>query len=148
MIRDAWNPDPAVLAGAVVALALYAQASVRLRRRGRRAHPFLFATGVAVGALAVVSPLDAVAEDQLLSAHMAQHLLLGDVAPILIVLGLRGPVSFFLLPALALRLAMRGAMLAWPLPIRPVILRTRGRGCKTHCRRGARGGLYVLANQP
>ena len=110
MIRDAWSPDPAVLAGAVVALALYAQAWVRLRRRGRRAHPFLFATGVAVGALAVVSPLDAVAEDQL-SAHMAQHLLLGDVAPLLIVLGLRGPVSFFLLPPRALRLAMRSAVL-------------------------------------
>jgi putative membrane protein len=98
VIRDEWNLDPAVLAGAAVALALYAQAWLRLRTRGRRAHPLLFAAGVAVGALAVVSPLDALAEDKLLSAHMAQHLLIGDVAPLLLVLGLRGPVSFFLLP--------------------------------------------------
>jgi len=111
VIRNEWNPDPAVLASAVVALALYAQAWVRLRRRGRRAHPLLFAAGVVAGTLAVVSPLDAVAEDQLLSAHMAQHLLVGDLAPLLIVLGLRGPVSFFLLPPQALRLTMRSRAL-------------------------------------
>lgn len=103
MIRDEWNVDPAVVAAASVALALYVQAWIRLRQRGRRTHLLLFATGVVVGTLAVVSPLDALAEDQLLTAHMAQHLLLGDVAPLLIVLGLRGPVAFFLLPPSVLR---------------------------------------------
>jgi putative membrane protein len=103
VIRDTRSLDPVVLAGAGVAVALYAQAWLRLRRRHRRAHPLLFAAGVVVAVLAVVSPLDAVAEDQLLSAHMAQHLLLGDVAPLLLVLGLRGPVALFLLPRLALR---------------------------------------------
>lgn len=111
MIRDEWSFDPAVLATAAVALVLYAQAWLRLRRRGRSAHPLLFAAGVAAGALAVVSPLDAIAEDQLLSAHMAQHLLIGDGAALLIVLGLRGPVSFFLLPPPVLRLAMRSRTL-------------------------------------
>jgi putative membrane protein len=107
--RDTWNADPVVLAGAGVALALYAQAWLRLRRRSRRARPLLFATGIAAGTFAVVSPLDVVAEDQLLSAHMAQHLLLGDLAPLLIVLGLRGPVAFFLLPPPALRPLARAA---------------------------------------
>src|SRR5205085_4406102 len=102
---------PVVLAGAGIALALYAQAWLRLRRRERASHPLLFAAGVVGGVLAVVSPLDAVAEDQLLSAHMAQHLLLGDLAPLLIVLGLRGPVSFFLLPPKALRLTMQSSVL-------------------------------------
>ena len=112
MIRNEWSLDPAVLAGAAVALALYAQAFVRLRRRGRTgdasvAKALLFAAGVAAGTLAVVSPLDALAEDTLLSAHMAQHLLLGDLAPLLIVLGLRGPISFFLLPPSVLRALAR-----------------------------------------
>ena len=109
MIRNEWRFDPVVLAGAAVALALYAQAWLRLRRRERRAHPLLFAAGVAVAVLAIVSPLDAVAENQLLSAHMAQHLLLGDLAPLLVVLALRGPVAFFLLPPSALRPLARAA---------------------------------------
>jgi putative membrane protein len=50
-----------------------------------------------------VSPLDPLADDTLLSAHMAQHLLIGDVAPLLLVLGLRGPIAFFLLPCTVLR---------------------------------------------
>jgi cytochrome c oxidase assembly factor CtaG len=103
VIRNDWSLDPVVLAGAAVALALYAQAWVRLRRRRRPAHPLLFAAGVAVGTLAVVSPLDPLAEDKLVSAHMAQHLLIGDLAPLLLVLGLRGPVAFFLLPPRVLR---------------------------------------------
>jgi putative membrane protein len=108
VIRNEWSPEPVVLAGAALALALYAQAFVRLRRRGRTrdasvAKALLFAAGVAAGTLAVVSPLDGVAEDTLLSAHMAQHLLIGDLAPLLIVLGLRGPISFFLLPPSVLR---------------------------------------------
>ena len=111
MIRNEWRVDPVVLAGAGIALALYAQAWLRLRRRARGSHPLLFAAGIAIGVLAVVSPLDALAEDKLLSAHMAQHLLIGDLAPLLIVLGLRGPVSFFLLPAPVLRPLARARLL-------------------------------------
>jgi len=108
VIRNEWSLDPVVLAGAAVAIALYAQAFLRLRRRGRTTDAsvtkaLLFTAGVALGVLAVVSPLDFVAEHQLLSAHMAQHLLIGDLAPLLIVLGLRGPISFFLLPPPVLR---------------------------------------------
>ena len=92
---------------AAVAIALYAQGFVRLRRRsGPRAglrNAACFAAGVAVSVLAVVSPVDAVGEDQLLAAHMLQHLLLGDVGPLLLVLGVRGPIGVFLLPAPILR---------------------------------------------
>src|SRR5262249_12347589 len=91
--RRALDALPLVL-GAVAA-ALYAQAYVRLRRRTGAAHArpvlaALFAAGLLLSVLALVSPLDAIGEDQLLSAHMLQHLLLGDLGPLLIVLGLVG----------------------------------------------------------
>lgn len=105
MVPRAWSLDPLALALAGLTLALYAQAFVRLRRRGRADLPnaLLFVAGVAAGTLAVVSPLDELAEETLLSAHMTQHLLLGDLAPLLIVLGLRGAIAFFLLPPPVLR---------------------------------------------
>lgn len=107
MIPRTWSWDPVALASAGVAVALYAQAFARLRRRNPRLAPvgqaLLFLAGAAVAVLAVVSPLDKLAEETLLSAHMAQHLLIGDLAPLLLVLGVRGPICFFLLPAPVLR---------------------------------------------
>lgn len=108
MIPRTWSVDPVALVAAGLALSLYAQAFVRLRRRGRRenanvAGALLFVGGIAAGTLAIVSPLDQLAEETLLSAHMLQHLLVGDVAPLLIVLGARGPIAFFLLPPPVLR---------------------------------------------
>jgi putative membrane protein len=50
-----------------------------------------FALGVAVVASVQLPPLDGLA-DRLLVAHMAQHVVLGDIASVLIVLGLTGPV--------------------------------------------------------
>jgi putative membrane protein len=105
----AWEAAPAVIAASLVALVLFGQAFARLRRRGRADHaPWsraaLFAAGVAVGALALLSPLDAVGEEYLLSGHMLQHVLIGDVAPALVVLALRGPLVFFLLPPAVLRI--------------------------------------------
>jgi cytochrome c oxidase assembly factor CtaG len=104
----AWDPEPAVLAASILAIALFGRGWLVLRRRGRRDHagwthagPFLL--GVAVLALALVSPLDAAGDDYLLSAHMLQHVLIGDLAPALLVLGVRGPLSLFLLPASILR---------------------------------------------
>jgi len=102
-----WQLQPLPLAGAALALTLYAKGWVRLRRRrslhARRAFALEYGAGVLVATLAVVSPLDPLGEQRLLTAHMAQHLLLGDIAPLLIVAGLRGPMGFFLLPAGALR---------------------------------------------
>jgi len=45
----------------------------------------------------LVSPLGGLAEE-LLSAHMLQHVLIGDLAPALAMLALRGPLAFFILP--------------------------------------------------
>jgi putative membrane protein len=50
-----------------------------------------FATGLVVLALALGPPIDKWS-DQLLVAHMAEHLLIGDIAALLLVLGLTGPV--------------------------------------------------------
>jgi len=92
-----------VVAAAVAAL-LFAQGAVRLRRRGRADlagwdRAALFGLGLALTLVALVSPLDEVADDKLLSAHMGQHVLIGDAAPALLVLALRGPLLVFLLPA-------------------------------------------------
>jgi len=108
VIPHTWSADPVALVAAGLAVSLYAQAFVRLRRRGRAenatvAGALLFVGGLAAGTLAVVSPLDELAEETLVSAHMLQHLLIGDVAPLLIVLGVRGPIAFFLLPPPVLR---------------------------------------------
>jgi putative membrane protein len=48
--------------------------------------------------VALLSPLDELGETDLLSAHMGQHLLIGDLAAPFLVLGLRSPVYAFLLP--------------------------------------------------
>src|SRR5262249_61503211 len=103
-VRDDWPAAPAVLVAAAVAAALFAQAFIRLRRRGRSDHApwtraLLFAAGLALAILPLVSPLDAAGDQYLLSAHMLQHVLIGDAAPLLLVLAVRGPLVFFLLPA-------------------------------------------------
>jgi putative copper resistance protein D len=71
-----------------------------LRTRGYRvpvAQQVWWWAGVALQAVALVGPLDDLA-DQLISAHMAQHLLLADVAVPFLLAGVRTPVLVFLLP--------------------------------------------------
>lgn len=102
-----WETPPAVLVGAALALVLFAQAFVRVRRRRAGHAPWhravLFAAGLALLVLPLVSPLDHVAEEELLSAHMLQHVLIGDAAVALLVVAVRGPLLFFLLPPPLLR---------------------------------------------
>jgi cytochrome c oxidase assembly factor CtaG len=92
-----------VVAAAVAAL-LFLQAVVRLRRRGRADlagwdRIVLFGLGLGVSLFALVGPLDRLADEKLLSAHMGQHVLIGDLAPALMVTALRGPLLVFFLPA-------------------------------------------------
>src|SRR4051794_5869571 len=47
-----------------------------------------FVASLVVILVALVSPLDGLGEDYLFSAHMVQHLLLGDLAPLLLLLAL------------------------------------------------------------
>ena len=89
---------------AAVAALLFAQGAVRLRRR-RRAdvagwdRAALFGLGLAVTVAALVGPLDRLAETKYLSVHMLQHVLIGDLAPALMIVAMRGPLLVFLLPA-------------------------------------------------
>ncbi|HEX5246214.1 MAG TPA: cytochrome c oxidase assembly protein [Gaiellaceae bacterium] len=99
---------------AAVAALLLAQGVVRLRRRGRADiagwdRVALFGLGLAVTIAALVGPLDRLAEDKYLSVHMLQHVLIGDLAPALMVVAVRGPLLVFLLPAQVLAPLARSA---------------------------------------
>jgi cytochrome c oxidase assembly factor CtaG len=91
------------LIAAALAALLFAQAVVRLRRRGRPDlagwdRVALFAAGLGVTVFALVGPLDRLADEKLLAAHMGQHVLIGDLGPALMILAVRGPLLVFLLP--------------------------------------------------
>ena len=113
-----------IIAAAVVAL-LFAQAVVRLRRRGRADRASwdriaLFALVLGVTLFALVGPLDRLADDELLSAHMGQHVLIGDLGPALMIAAARGPLLVFLLPAAVLApLARSGGVRALGTLLRP-----------------------------
>jgi cytochrome c oxidase assembly factor CtaG len=103
-----WSADPGPLIAAATAVALFTQGFIRLRRRGRRDHaswdrPLLFGLGVAVSVIPLVSPIDPLSDDYLLSVHMLEHVLLGDAGPALMVCAVRGPLLVFLLPGFLLR---------------------------------------------
>jgi cytochrome c oxidase assembly factor CtaG len=90
---------------------------VRSRTLARRGQPVplarqaCFGAGIALLVLAVSPPLDAAA-DQRLVAHMGEHLIIGDVAPLLIVLGLTGPL---LAPLLRMPGVWRARRLSHPV---------------------------------
>jgi cytochrome c oxidase assembly factor CtaG len=99
---------------AALAALLFAQAALRLRRRGRGDlagwdRVALFALGLGLTLVALVGPLDRIAEEKLLAAHMGQHVLIGDAAPALLTLAVRGPLLVFLLPAPVLAPLARNA---------------------------------------
>jgi cytochrome c oxidase assembly factor CtaG len=89
----------------------------RCRTLAREARPvptwrrFCFASGLIVLAIALSPPLGTLA-DQLLVAHMAEHLLIGDIASLLIVLGFTGPL---LAPLLRNKLVAKLRVLTHPV---------------------------------
>src|SRR3954447_7233178 len=96
--------DPGVLVSLAVAEALYLRAVAVLRGRGvavPRGQQALWHVGMALWLIGFVSPVDAWGAD-LLSAHMAQHLLIADLAAPFLLAGMRNPVLAFLLPRPAL----------------------------------------------
>lgn len=115
-----WTLDPLQLAPIALIAVAY---GVRARTLARRGHAVpgwrlaLFAFGIVLLVVAIASPLAAVAEEELFSFHMAQHLLLGDLAPLCLLAGLTGPV---LRPLLALPGVMRLRVLANPLVALPI----------------------------
>jgi putative membrane protein len=127
-VSSPWQLDPAVAALALTACALFLQGWLRLRRRGRPEHASvwrlcLFGLGVAAAVLPLVSPLDALSDHYLLSAHMLEHVLLADVSPALLVLAVRGPLTVFLLPPAILRPLAHSARLRQVLAVvlRPAV---------------------------
>jgi len=101
---SAWDPAPLILGGAGLTLMLFLRGFLRLRRLGRTDHAgwsrlVVFLLALTLGTLALVSPLDRVGDSYLLSGHMLQHVVIGDAAPALALVALRGPLLFFLFPA-------------------------------------------------
>jgi cytochrome c oxidase assembly factor CtaG len=94
--------EPLQLIPVAVVAALYALRARTLALRGRPVpawRQLSFASGMLLILVALVSPLAAL-DDELVWVHMAQHLVLSDLAALLIVLGLTGPL---LQPLLATR---------------------------------------------
>jgi len=87
-----WSFEPSVLIGVAVLGLVYVQ-GWRRARAPREPHPpgfgrlALFAGGLLAILVALVSPLDSLG-GQLMVMHMVQHMLLLDLAPILLILGL------------------------------------------------------------
>jgi cytochrome c oxidase assembly factor CtaG len=120
---------PFALAGALLGLlelvpllaaaALYVKRSATLAAKGRPVplwRQICFAAGLLTIFAAIASPIDYVAEE-LVIAHMIEHLMIGDLASLLLVLGLTGPL---LQPILAIDLFDRLKILAHPLVAFPL----------------------------
>ena len=107
-LSASWEAPPAVLIGAALALLLFAQAFVRLRRRRAEHAPWTPGRALrgrprAAGRCRSSLRSTHAGDERLLSAHMLQHVLIGDAAPALLVVAVRGPLLFFLLPPPLLR---------------------------------------------
>jgi putative membrane protein len=98
---------------------LYAKRSLTLAQKDRPVplwRQLCFAAGLLTILVAQVSPIAHLGEE-LVIAHMVEHLLLGDIATLLLVLGLTGPL---LQPILAIRFLDRLRILAHPLVALPL----------------------------
>lgn len=96
--------NPAVIGLLGLAAFLYLRAVRVLAARGYRVprgQQACWWSGLALMSVALVGPPDALSDD-LMSAHMAQHLLIADLGAPLVLFGLRTPVLVFYLPRFAL----------------------------------------------
>jgi putative membrane protein len=93
-----------ILLSLAVAEGLYVRALRILRGRGvgvPRGQVVLWHLGIALWLIAFLSPIDSLGSE-LLSAHMAEHLMIADLGAPLLLAGMRSPVLFFLIPRPAL----------------------------------------------
>jgi len=102
-----WRLDPSILLG-ILSLAVVYALGVALPRRARAEQIISFFLGLLVLFTALESPLDTLGDTYLLSAHMAQHLLLVLVVPPLL---LYGTPEWALRPVLDLPVV--GAVARW-----------------------------------
>jgi cytochrome c oxidase assembly factor CtaG len=157
----AWSFDPGVLVVVAALAALYISAWRRARAPGEPHRPgfgrlALFTAGLVAILVALVSPVDKLGE-QLLMMHMVQHVLLLDIVPILLILGLTkgvlrpvtrrvttverraGPLAH---PAVAV-LAYAGFMWLWHVPaMYDAALNHSGVHVLEHLCFALAGGLY------
>lgn len=108
-----WSFDPLLWVVLIAAATWYVLMLRGVRRiTGETVGPghwLFYWSGLAVLLLALGSPLDAIGDRYLLWAHMVQHVLVADIAPPLLILGVRAPVLPLGMPRAALRrLAHRG----------------------------------------
>ena len=103
----------------LIAAALYAKRAATLAERGRPVplwRQICFAIGLLLIVVVLVTPISDVA-DELVIAHMIEHLLIGDIASLFIVLGLTGPL---LQPILSTKPLGELRVLAHPLVALPL----------------------------
>ena len=115
-----WTFDPLQLASLALLGFLYFRRVRTLAERGtpvERGRVWCFSGGLASLFFVLASPVDALGEEQFLFMHMIQHIVIGDLAPLLIVAGLTGPI---LRPVLALRYIGRLRVLGHPLIALPL----------------------------
>lgn len=115
-----WQIEPIQVAPALLLAFAYWRRVRTLAAKGRPVRArrrVAFYAGIAMILIALVSPIDYLGEERLLWVHMVQHLLLGDIAALLLVLGLTGPI---LRPVLALRPVRSFRVLAHPLVALPL----------------------------
>jgi putative membrane protein len=130
-----WHNEPFLTGGLILAGWLYAILTGPLRARLSPGSPYprgrayAFYSALVLFYLAVGSPLDQVAERFLLTAHMAQHLVIMYPVPLLILLGLpawmidpllsrpvlRAPLNLLLNPV-ACALVSTGVISVWHAP--------------------------------
>jgi cytochrome c oxidase assembly factor CtaG len=98
----AWSFQPVIIGGGLASIAFFLHGWSRLHRRRNDLAPWtripLFVAGVVIAVLAIVSPIDAIGESYLQSAHMLQHVLIADLGIALAVVAIRGPLTVFFLP--------------------------------------------------
>jgi putative membrane protein len=92
-----WSFQPLTILALLAAAYVYARVYRRAASRATTSRPgpghwLPYGAGLLTIAVALCSPLDPIGDSYLLSAHMIQHVLLSDIAPALLVLGLRAPV--------------------------------------------------------
>ena len=115
-----WTFDPIQLTGLALLGFLYYRRVATLAARGvpvdawRR---WSYGAGLGLLFFVLASPVDALGEKQFLFMHMIQHIVIGDLAPLLMVAGLTGPI---LRPLLALPYVGRLRVLGHPLIALPL----------------------------
>lgn len=125
LLQSHWEPEPPVAIGLVALLIIYL-VGTKFKITGKT---ILFAGGLALLWFGLNSPLDELGDKYLFSAHMAQHMILEFVSPLMLVAALpktmvegwlkipaiKGLEKFFGNPIVALTIATV-VMLVWHVP--------------------------------